>query len=992
MLQTPLKCADDAYRGLIDLIFVKTCPVGRELINIIDRKTNRTITGRWVDTRKVDGVFESSDRDLVGLDDDPLSMIRDHVNGVLLHGGKSARLLAYVVSADGYTTITAIDIDVAGPRHKAGGHVLKTRELGLAAAILVCEAARAMGLVPHIEGTRSGGFRVWIFHHRIKASTARALGALLVARSGLHKKTEVFPKQNVCSSNGTGSGLFAPYYGGADPGCQVFIVPETGELLPFEEFVTAALAGRSDPGMVEAIVAAAVAAGELAAATVKPAPRHPDEGDGFSGDDLLSREDRAPAGWAYMESRCKYIAKLVADAEAGMQLPYDDWLLLLGMCRWFGKWGRKKAHELSAHDDRYNEIETDAKLDSLSGKPFTCEKSGCGHDRCNDCGMPPNKKSPVYFAYRGLLSLPVVNNEEVDVDGSVSGLQVEYNFRAAVPGPPWDVNGTGVWKVVPTKEGENCILILPHGLYIEERVSDLDTGVESVTLVWPRDHRERRRTVEKKVIASSRDIVALANDGILVNSTNSREIVRYLHDIQAEHSQIPVVHSVSTCGWKEIGGQDVFMWGSTPIGSPTAPAPTVKYNADSQETSDLLAATRSAGMLDSWMEIIPLLQGHPIAQFALMASFLPPFLEVLQAAQNPVIEIAGHTSVGKTTLLMVVASVWGYPPQMGGLIRNWNATPVYIERFGSASNGLPIIFDESQNARADQIQLAVYQVANGTGRGRGTKEGSVQKIAKYRSVLFSAGEQRITTSSDFDGSAARVTSFWGSPFGTGQVSLVTRLRDITMNSYGHAGPSVVTAYLQDPEKIGTQMRKLHTEALTRLQGQTQDDVAQRLAGTFALVEAVGHFVKSILKLDCDVRSIVNETFAMATRERTAPRHQRVLEQVISWADSNELAFTCPDPSPSRPTALELAGVIHGNGSISFMPDKLQRILSERKADYASMISHWMDENWLITDTARRQHSVKIGGNKRMCITFSAEAVTLARLNGTADADPEDPKS
>lgn len=972
---------------LIDLFCITTKPVGRLLLNR-KKRDGSPFVGPWNDTQTIDGETITHKRELSWI------MIQRHVLGELLHEGDYARLLIYPITPEGLTNITAIDVDIEGAKHKKSDSVYPTFEDAKVAVNRIIEIGLGIGLYIYPEITKSGGLRAWIFHHDVPAEYARALGHLLLKRAGMHPKIEVFPKQDRASDDGTGSGIYLPFFGRAGAGLQVFVNPSTGELWDIDAFVTDALENRTSAEVVQSIVDEARGTGEIPA-KIRNERRVTGSGDGYAGDDKLSNEQRAEHGFNNMVASCEYLRKMVENLETGMHIPYDDWIRLLVTLRAFGPWGRKKSHELSSHDDRYNAVETDDKIDSLTGKPLLCANAGCGFNPQDNCGMPPSNVSPIHFAYVGLKHLPMpsgghaesISSPEPDFEGEPTEKRLEFDYKNAAVPAPWTINNQGLWKTKITKEEEQDVHVLPHAIYVVERVLDIDTEQESATVLWNRDRRVKRKTVSQRMIAATREIIELANDGVLINGGNAMNVMQFLAAFQAEHMHtIPLTHSVSTCGWKRLDDVDVFMWGQTPIVAPGQIPPVISFTAESRESRDLLQGIQSSGMADGWSQIIPIIEQFPVVQFVFLASFLSPFIETLKINQNPVIELASQTSRGKTTALMVAASVWGYPVEGQGLIRSWNATPVYIERYGAGTNNLPMFFDESQNAKPEQLQQTVYQVANGTGKGRGAMMGGVQKITKYRSVFFSAGEAKIVSTASFDGAQARVASFWGSPFGDDQGDAVRRLQAITSVHYGHAGPQIIKAYLRNPEKIGDTMRKIHADAAERLRASSADDVAQRLANLFAGVEAVGLFVNKILGLDWNIPQIVSQAFGMIGTEKIVTLPQRALEEMVSWADSNQAAFYGSDVY-NKELKIELAGAFHlGDGTISFMPDRLKRVLAERKYDYETTLRHWRDNGWLvITDSAaaqgRKLRQIKIHGTRLMCPSLTAEAITLARMKG-----------
>ena len=955
------------------LFFVSDSPIGRSLPEKIGQD-DKPVTGPWRDTRKTDAGAETSNRPITS------EMIALHFTGHLLQNGFRAMLMPYTVNALGMAAATAIDMDVVGEGHADLPHHFKTVEDAMTAIRALCIVAAALGLRVWIETTRGGGKRLWIFHHPLPAADARDLGRLLLKRAELHLGIEVFPKQTIARPDGTGNGVFLPYWGGAAPGRQVITDPLTGEEMTADAFAEAALASRSTPEVVAAIVQAARESGEITATRI-PAPRQERaEGpDGECGDVSI-------AMWTMQTARCAYLRGLVEQAESGQPIGYDDWLRLGAHLRIFGAAGRKEYHRLSEFDGRYDAVLTDHKFDSLTGGSPRCDTAPCEKNPHVDCGLPEGKVSSAHWAYKGI-RLMMANEKKLQEDGPPSDpADVEqpeesgFDFRNTMPASPFVATDLGIF--ISRQRGKETVTdeILPHSLYIGGRTEDLDTGVESVTLIWRRDNQWKRKTVPQRIVASTREIVTLADASLLVNSGNAKDLVSYVAHLQALHKvTIPLSRAVSTCGWKETGGEPLFMWGATPITAREAPH--ITFAAETLESGELTAALREGGTPEGWATMARRLSEYPLAAFGVAASFLSPFLEDLGIGQNPILDYSGASSSGKTTVLKLAASVWGYAPENeGGLIRSWNSTAVFLERLAHTFAGLPIFLDESHVPKPEVVQAGLYGLANGSGKGRGAMAGGTQRTAKYRSVIFSAGEDKLTNASTWEGAGARVVTFWGSPFGPGQGDLVRSLTREALTHYGQAGPFVLRAYLQSKPELLASLRSVHQESIVRLMPRATDAIGERLAPVFAAVEAVGTLINLLLDLKWDMAKITDTAFAKAVDSRPVSSKQQALEMIVSWADGNLHKFTGPGGEYDPRSPSEIAGHVRTDGALCFSPDVLKRLLAERRFVFDGTLSNWADAGWIERDAKGQQHAklVKVNNKPKRMIVLNPGAAAVAR--------------
>ena len=115
--------------------------------------------------------------------------------------------------------------------------------------------------------------------------------------------------------------------------------------------------------------------------------------------------------------------------------------------------------------------------------------------------------------------------------------------------------------------------------------------------------------------------------------------------------------------------------------------------------SPAFAAYRASGTLEAWQAMIAPLTGNPLFVFALCAGLAGPFVE-LAGVDNTIVHFHGPSSVGKTTLLQLAASVWGaaLDPQHSGtrttLIERWHATGNAMELLTATHSGIGLLIDE----------------------------------------------------------------------------------------------------------------------------------------------------------------------------------------------------------------------------------------------------------------------------------------------------------
>jgi uncharacterized protein (DUF927 family) len=224
-------------------------------------------------------------------------------------------------------------------------------------------------------------------------------------------------------------------------------------------------------------------------------------------------------------------------------------------------------------------------------------------------------------------------------------------------------------------------------------------------------------------LCDSRKVIELSDQGVPVNSSNARQIVDYF--CASETINIPIIkrtYVTKGLGWKEINDKKIFL-----ITKDNSEATTKTIDFVPEPGFErFVKALTPLGSFDKWKEAITLAILFPFSNFAFYASFAAPLIHILSAsgASNFIIDFWGPTSVGKTSVLELAASVWGNPhKESGGLVFSWDSTRVFLERMANFFCDVPIFPDDSQTTDDKTLTKILYMVANGVGRGRGSTTG-----------------------------------------------------------------------------------------------------------------------------------------------------------------------------------------------------------------------------------------------------------------------------
>lgn len=151
---------------------------------------------------------------------------------------------------------------------------------------------------------------------------------------------------------------------------------------------------------------------------------------------------------------------------------------------------------------------------------------------------------------------------------------------------------------------------------------------------------------------------------------------------------------------------------------------------------------RQRGKLSEWQEnVAKLAEGNSRLVLALSTAFAAALIHPCEAESGG-IHFRGPSSTGKSTALLMAASVWG--GGSAGYVRSWRATANGLEGVALAHCDALLCLDELSQVSAREAGEVAYMLGNGSGKSRSTREGFVKNAAHWRVLFLSSGEVSLT--------------------------------------------------------------------------------------------------------------------------------------------------------------------------------------------------------------------------------------------------------
>lgn len=563
------------------------------------------------------------------------------------------------------------------------------------------------------------------------------------------------------------------------------------------------------------------------------------------------------------------------------------------------------------------------------------------------------------------------------------------------------VSSDGVWKQAKDDEDEPR-LICGGPVAVVGYSRDKDTQAMTCTIAYRRPHDPTWYTHEcdRATLMEARKVSSLSAVGVPVTSGQAAGLVHYFAASEAALSEsgVPVSVTTSVMGWHG----NTFVRGYHSHGD----APRLKLPGASGALAKVAESLHVKGTLADWKAVVwPIAERRETLRTMLAAAIVPVIRHIIDCPMFAV-DVCGETSVGKTTAMLVAASVWGNPgnAEEPGYMRTWEGTRVAIEMLAGTMRSMPVLLDDTrrQKYQSDCAQI-VYDIVAGEGRMRGARDGGMRSVATYSTVLVSTGEGPLKDMIEAGGLTARCLTIWGSPMGgesTENAELSERLVTTVRHHYGHLAELAIEWVRKATRNMLGDLAERYQRYLAdfrRMLPPGAPRVALRQAQYAAAVSVAGKLLCWIADLPRKTRWISPEVWgATALASGTADRATAALydlhTHVYQHADQIYRApgrGRVPRGTTPEPTTPPRGWLAHLNpdGLLSIPRGEAQSVIERLGYNHNEVVSAWKERGWLRTESGRSTANVSIAGNTLKCYSFTAAAMAV-----TQAGEPREPGS
>lgn len=265
------------------------------------------------------------------------------------------------------------------------------------------------------------------------------------------------------------------------------------------------------------------------------------------------------------------------------------------------------------------------------------------------------------------------------------------------------------------------------------------------------------------------------------------------------------------------------------------------------------------GLMGDWLRVSALAVGNSRFTLALSVAFLGPLLSLV-GAEGGGFHLVGPSSIGKSTLLILISAAWGIA------IASWRTTDNALEANAAAHNHLVMLLDEVGEVSAKVVGPIAYMLANGKGKGRAGQTGDARAIRSWLMTFLSTGEVGIADKMHEAGSRVMagqevrvidIRADVGAGFGIyesvhgmdGGRELSDHIKAICQKVRGVAGDAFLKCLSVDPEGAATAVKAAAEDFVRDHCPQGADGQVHRVAWRFGLAAAAGELAVAYGVLD-----------------------------------------------------------------------------------------------------------------------------------------------
>jgi hypothetical protein len=314
------------------------------------------------------------------------------------------------------------------------------------------------------------------------------------------------------------------------------------------------------------------------------------------------------------------------------------------------------------------------------------------------------------------------------------------------------------------------------------------------------------------------------------------------------------------------------------------------------------------GTVEGWFEGNKLVLRFISARFAVYEG-IASILNYPLAQQSRMSNIWDTSSSGKSTILCLVLSMFGYPGVKSGgkgLLYSGDTTAAAFEDFAKLMMDIIVSLDETKLMKQEELAKLMLKYGNQMVRGRSTAGGGMRKESQsWRGNCLATSESPLHAENALEGEMIRAYDFNDSLGEKTEESLaaVEAFEATEKIHYGQVGLVIIERVMKMNKSGELQNLYLKTKAemLTRYKKENPDYInsisfVNRVLDSFAAFAVGGAIFESLMKEhnlpESDSTDICYQKMSVIIRNIAKSSYElRVLENIYNWIEQYQANFT-----------------------------------------------------------------------------------------------------
>ena len=340
-------------------------------------------------------------------------------------------------------------------------------------------------------------------------------------------------------------------------------------------------------------------------------------------------------------------------------------------------------------------------------------------------------------------------------------------------------------------------------------------GIERVEIVFESERGWKRKVVERETLLNKNKAIALTNDGVDITSDRASAFTGYMSSMLKESSIRGAIPSRKSSRKMALYKDGKLL---LPYRDPEF------YFEKKSSMPNLVNALQAHGESekmkenrDAWFKEFKKIRAEKNGMFNFLtaSSLCAPIIGIIGTIDGFVCNVVGVTECGKSVAEYVTATIWGSYKHSDGFVIGAKNTSTAFETYADVLNCLPLTIDDYSKLKEkekESFKQIIYEIANGIGKGRATKDMGLRAMASYSLNLIVTSEEPLRERAG-GGATNRLLTYMADSECPWTPDRATEMMNFFSTNYGHAG----VEYIQILNDLGREkvqcMIKVHRDEL-----------------------------------------------------------------------------------------------------------------------------------------------------------------------------------